>query len=122
MSGKNAVVLLSGGRDSVCLLDVAVELGCSARALAHSAARSRPPELLRTIRAQALFQRDRGVEAGSAVRPRAHRLRPHRLVVSREGAAGVGQPSVHESVGGEGQRGGDVRSTVPNWERAPTTG
>jgi tRNA(Ile)-lysidine synthase len=29
----DVVVLLSGGRDSVCLLDVAVELGCSARAL-----------------------------------------------------------------------------------------
>jgi tRNA(Ile)-lysidine synthase len=27
------VVLLSGGRDSVCLLDVAVQLGCAARAL-----------------------------------------------------------------------------------------
>jgi tRNA(Ile)-lysidine synthase len=31
--GSGVVVLLSGGRDSVCLLDVAVELGCSARAL-----------------------------------------------------------------------------------------
>jgi tRNA(Ile)-lysidine synthase len=31
--GDEVVVLLSGGRDSVCLLDVAVELGCSARAL-----------------------------------------------------------------------------------------
>ena len=31
--GSEVVVLLSGGRDSVCLLDVAVELGCSARAL-----------------------------------------------------------------------------------------
>src|SRR6059058_2134364 len=30
---SDVVVLLSGGRDSVCLLDVAVELGCSARAL-----------------------------------------------------------------------------------------
>jgi tRNA(Ile)-lysidine synthase len=29
----DVVVLLSGGRDSVCLLDVAVEVGCSARAL-----------------------------------------------------------------------------------------
>jgi tRNA(Ile)-lysidine synthase len=29
----DVVVLLSGGRDSVCLLDVAVELGCSVRAL-----------------------------------------------------------------------------------------
>src|SRR5881392_1963001 len=32
-AGAEVVVLLSGGRDSVCLLDVAVELGCSARAL-----------------------------------------------------------------------------------------
>jgi tRNA(Ile)-lysidine synthase len=32
-AGADVVVLLSGGRDSVCLLDVAVELGCSARAL-----------------------------------------------------------------------------------------
>ena len=32
-SGAGVVVLLSGGRDSVCLLDVAVELGCAARAL-----------------------------------------------------------------------------------------
>jgi tRNA(Ile)-lysidine synthase len=31
--GADVVVLLSGGRDSVCLLGVAVELGCSARAL-----------------------------------------------------------------------------------------
>jgi tRNA(Ile)-lysidine synthase len=31
--GADVVVLLSGGRDSVCLLDVAVELGCAARAL-----------------------------------------------------------------------------------------
>jgi tRNA(Ile)-lysidine synthase len=31
--GSAVVVLLSGGRDSVCLLDVAVALGCSARAL-----------------------------------------------------------------------------------------
>jgi len=31
--GSDVVVLLSGVRDSVCLLDVAVELGCSARAL-----------------------------------------------------------------------------------------
>src|SRR5689334_10217343 len=31
--GSEVVVLLSGWRDSVCLLDVAVELGCSARAL-----------------------------------------------------------------------------------------
>jgi tRNA(Ile)-lysidine synthase len=31
--GSQVVVLLSGGRDSVCLLDVAVELGSSARAL-----------------------------------------------------------------------------------------
>jgi tRNA(Ile)-lysidine synthase len=31
--GDEVVVLLSGGRDSVCLLDVAVELGCAARAL-----------------------------------------------------------------------------------------
>jgi tRNA(Ile)-lysidine synthase len=29
----DVVVLLSGGRDSVCLLDVAVELGCAVRAL-----------------------------------------------------------------------------------------
>ena len=33
VAGADVVVLLSGGRDSVCLLDVAVELGCSARAL-----------------------------------------------------------------------------------------
>jgi tRNA(Ile)-lysidine synthase len=32
-AGGAVVVLLSGGRDSVCLLDVAVALGCSARAL-----------------------------------------------------------------------------------------
>ena len=32
-AGADVVVLLSGGRDSVCLLDVAVELGCPARAL-----------------------------------------------------------------------------------------
>src|SRR5512133_3368257 len=32
-AGDEVVVLLSGGRDSVCLLDVAVELGCAARAL-----------------------------------------------------------------------------------------
>jgi tRNA(Ile)-lysidine synthase len=32
-AGGAVVVLLSGGRDSVCLLDVAVSLGCSARAL-----------------------------------------------------------------------------------------
>jgi tRNA(Ile)-lysidine synthase len=32
-AGARVVVLLSGGRDSVCLLDVAVELGCTARAL-----------------------------------------------------------------------------------------
>ena len=31
--GHAVVVLLSGGRDSVCLLDVAVALGCAARAL-----------------------------------------------------------------------------------------
>jgi tRNA(Ile)-lysidine synthase len=32
-AGAAVVVLLSGGRDSVCLLDAAVALGCSARAL-----------------------------------------------------------------------------------------
>jgi tRNA(Ile)-lysidine synthase len=32
-AGDDVLVLLSGGRDSVCLLDVAVELGCAARAL-----------------------------------------------------------------------------------------
>src|SRR4051794_10750285 len=32
-AGEAVVVLLSGGRDSVCLLDVAVELGASVRAL-----------------------------------------------------------------------------------------
>jgi tRNA(Ile)-lysidine synthase len=32
-AGDAVVVLLSGGRDSVCLLDVAVALGCAARAL-----------------------------------------------------------------------------------------
>ena len=32
-AGADVVVLLSGGRDSVCLLDVAVELGCAVRAL-----------------------------------------------------------------------------------------
>jgi tRNA(Ile)-lysidine synthase len=32
-AGADVVVLLSGGRDSVCLLDVAVELRCAARAL-----------------------------------------------------------------------------------------
>jgi tRNA(Ile)-lysidine synthase len=31
--GADVVVLVSGGRDSVCLLDVAVQLGCAARAL-----------------------------------------------------------------------------------------
>jgi tRNA(Ile)-lysidine synthase len=32
-AGAGVLVLLSGGRDSVCLLDVAVQLGCAARAL-----------------------------------------------------------------------------------------
>jgi tRNA(Ile)-lysidine synthase len=32
-AGADVVVLLSGGRDSVCLLDVAVQLGCAVRAL-----------------------------------------------------------------------------------------
>src|SRR3954467_231219 len=32
-AGEAPAVLLSGGRDSVCLLDVAVELGASVRAL-----------------------------------------------------------------------------------------
>jgi tRNA(Ile)-lysidine synthase len=32
-AGAEVVVLLSGGRDSVCLLDLAVALGCSVRAL-----------------------------------------------------------------------------------------
>jgi tRNA(Ile)-lysidine synthase len=32
-AGADVLVLLSGGRDSVCLLDVAVELGCTVRAL-----------------------------------------------------------------------------------------
>src|SRR4051812_48611672 len=32
-AGDEVVVLLSGGRDSVCLLDVAVTLGAAARAL-----------------------------------------------------------------------------------------
>jgi tRNA(Ile)-lysidine synthase len=32
-AGSEVVVLLSGGRDSVCLLDVAVALGCDARAV-----------------------------------------------------------------------------------------
>jgi tRNA(Ile)-lysidine synthase len=32
-AGADVVVLLSGGRDSVCLLDVALALGCSVRAL-----------------------------------------------------------------------------------------
>jgi tRNA(Ile)-lysidine synthase len=32
-AGADVVVLLSGGRDSVCLLDMAVELGCTVRAL-----------------------------------------------------------------------------------------
>jgi tRNA(Ile)-lysidine synthase len=32
-AGADVLVLLSGGRDSVCLLDIAVELGCAARAL-----------------------------------------------------------------------------------------
>jgi tRNA(Ile)-lysidine synthase len=32
-AGADVVVLLSGGRDSVCLLDVAVALGCAVRAL-----------------------------------------------------------------------------------------
>jgi tRNA(Ile)-lysidine synthase len=32
-SGADVLVLLSGGRDSVCLLDVAVALGCATRAL-----------------------------------------------------------------------------------------
>jgi tRNA(Ile)-lysidine synthase len=32
-SGADVLALLSGGRDSVCLLDVAVELGCAVRAL-----------------------------------------------------------------------------------------
>jgi tRNA(Ile)-lysidine synthase len=32
-AGVDVVVLLSGGRDSVCLLDLAVALGCSVRAL-----------------------------------------------------------------------------------------
>jgi tRNA(Ile)-lysidine synthase len=31
--GADVLVLLSGGRDSVCLLDVAVEIGCAVRAL-----------------------------------------------------------------------------------------
>ena len=32
-AGADVVVLLSGGRDSVCLLDVALRLDCSVRAL-----------------------------------------------------------------------------------------
>jgi tRNA(Ile)-lysidine synthase len=32
-AGADVVVLLSGGRDSVCLVDVAVQLGCAVRAL-----------------------------------------------------------------------------------------
>jgi tRNA(Ile)-lysidine synthase len=32
-AGADVLVLVSGGRDSVCLVDVAVELGCAARAL-----------------------------------------------------------------------------------------
>jgi tRNA(Ile)-lysidine synthase len=32
-AGADVIVLLSGGRDSVCLLDVAVALGCTVRAL-----------------------------------------------------------------------------------------
>jgi tRNA(Ile)-lysidine synthase len=32
-AGADVLVLLSGGRDSVCLLDVAVQLGCAVRAL-----------------------------------------------------------------------------------------
>ncbi|MGZ6695331.1 MAG: ATP-binding protein, partial [Solirubrobacteraceae bacterium] len=32
-AGAPVLVLLSGGRDSTCLLDMAVELGCRARAL-----------------------------------------------------------------------------------------
>jgi tRNA(Ile)-lysidine synthase len=31
--GADVLVLLSGGRDSVCLLDVAIEIGCAVRAL-----------------------------------------------------------------------------------------
>ena len=32
-AGADVLVLLSGGRDSVCLLDLALQLGCAVRAL-----------------------------------------------------------------------------------------
>ena len=110
------VVLLSGGRDSVCLLDVAVELGCAARALhvnyglraeadddeAHCRALcERPRGRARGAPRDAARGRPRqpaGVGARRALRRRGHRGRrrarggrPHGLRPGRDRALPAGR-------------------------------